>query len=286
MAGKADGSIIIDTGINADGLKAGEKEIVKALKQIANTLNDISGLMKGFSQNAAKSLIDVGRQAENASNSIASIQDEMDDFDSHDFEIFRGDVEDAADSLENLSDAMKETKTISASSMGYDQDAIRFIDEFAENMGKASEQSNEFLAEIENAQSTLKGLEESGKWFGDEEFDEAYVNLKRLEAEMKEYKKELENPSPSKDVFGLDTLEGKLQNAEKTLRQLTNSGKGIENEKVQEQLHLIAELKEQYKNLYADASKTDSTRQKEADALAAKEAKIAEAIYKDDAIDV
>lgn len=107
------------------------------------------------------------------------------------------------------------------------QDIQKEIDRLAAG---ASSELNRMRRELEEAENALKGLEAKGKWFGDEDFDRAYQKLALIKQEIKEYKAELTEPvkaSKADNPFGLDTLAGKIREAELRLKHLTEQGKGL-----------------------------------------------------------
>lgn len=199
---EADGTIVIDTKIDADGAKTGIKEVESAIKKVASTAKDIR------------------------------------------------------DSVSN-----------------YSQEAIRFIEEYAENSGKASKSNNEFKKSIEEVKNELSELEGKGLYFGDEEYDNAFIKLQRLIQAVKDYKKELLSPAPDVNPFDTNTIEGQLKQAELDLQKLYDSGKGLGTPEYDNQLKKVAELTEAYKRYKAEVSKTDAQTQAEADKQASAKAK-------------
>ena len=199
---QADGSIIIDTQLNADGMKAGSKEIEAALKRSADAL-----------------------------------------------------------------------KKIRDSAANYNQEAIKFVEEYAENFRKTSKSNNEFKNSIEETKKELSELEEKGLYFGDEEYDNAFLKLQNLIQAVKDYKKELLSPIPNANPFDMNTIEGQLKHAKLNLQKLYDSGKGLGTPEYDGQLKKVSELTEAYKRYKAEVSKTDAQIQAEADKQSAAKAK-------------
>ena len=104
------------------------------------------------------------------------------------------------------------------------QEIQKKIDSFAAG---ASPELNRMHKELEEAENALKALEGKGRWFGDDDFDKAYQKLALVKQEIKEYKAELTSPAKPVNPFGLDTLAGKIREAELLLKHLSEKGKGL-----------------------------------------------------------
>lgn len=209
---QADGTILIDTEIDADGMKAGSKEIELAIENITKT-----------------------------------------------------------------------AKKMSDSISGYNQEAIKFIEEYVNKLEGASNSNNEFKKTIEKAKKELSSLEGKGLYFGDEEYDNAFLKLQKVTQALKDYKKELVSPTPNANPFGLDTLSGKIVDAEIELKKLIEAGKGLGDEQYDKVYRKLALLKDEAKQYAKEISKTPAQVQKEAEALAKKEAQQKAAKAKEEA---
>lgn len=104
------------------------------------------------------------------------------------------------------------------------QEIQKKIDSFAAG---ASPELNRMRKELEEAENALKALESKGRWFGDADFDKAYQKLALIKQEIKEYKAELTTPAKPANPFGLDTLAGKIREAELLMKHLVEKGKGL-----------------------------------------------------------
>lgn len=209
---QADGTILIDTEIDADGMKAGSKEIESAIENITKT-----------------------------------------------------------------------AKKMSDSISGYNQEAINFIEKYVNKLEGASNSNNEFKKTIEKAKKELSSLEGKGLYFGDEEYDNAFLKLQKVTQALKDYKKELVSPTPNANPFGLDTLSGKIVDAEIELKKLIEAGKGLGDEQYDKVYRNLALLKDEAKQYAKELSKTPAQVQKEAEALAKKEAQQKAAKAKEEA---
>lgn len=171
-----DGSVLLNTEINTDGIKAGIKDINSAFKRISEKGTDFS----------------------------SSINE-------------------------------------------YNKQVLQFVENYAENLGKASASNNEFKNSIENAKNALSELEGKGLYFGDDEYDNAYLNLQRILQAVKDYKKELISPTEDANPFGLDTLSGKIIEAEQELSRLAKAGKGLGDAEFDEAYRKLAALNREAK---------------------------------------
>lgn len=154
------------------------------------------------------------------------------------------------------------------------------IREFMESFGKGGH-TNELRQELEAARDALKDLEAQGFYFGDEEYDSAYLKLKRLEAAAKDYQKELTNPTPDANPFGIDTLEGKVVDLELQLQKAREAGKSLGDADYDALIQKLAIAKENARDYAKELAKTpkmiEEENQKRAAAQAREEAAAARA---------
>lgn len=129
------------------------------------------------------------------------------------------------------------TKEINASfkrtaeSLQYDTKAIqKFVDEYADGLSKTAESSNEFLRTIQKLENQLKELESQGIYFGDEEYDNAYLKLEQIKQALKDYKHELVSPTPDAMIFDSSSMEGQIERLASKLASLREQGKGFGDE--------------------------------------------------------
>ena len=90
----------------------------------------------------------------------------------------------------------------------------------------------------------IKELEGNGLYFGDEEFDKAYLDLQKVKQALKDYKKELVSPTPNANPFGLNTMQGQIVDLQNRLKKLTDSGKGLGDAQYDEVYVKLAKAKE------------------------------------------
>lgn len=123
------------------------------------------------------------------------------------------------------------------------KDVLEFMDNYEKGLTGSAGKTNEFKQELNSLEKQLKDMEGRGLYFGDEEYDDAYLKLQKAEQVLKDYKKELTSPTPNANPFGLDTISGKVLNLEMQLRKLIEAGKGLGDEKYDKLYHDLAVAK-------------------------------------------
>lgn len=114
----------------------------------------------------------------------------------------------------------------SADAIGsYDKSVQDYVDNYVSNMEAATKSNNEFRREIETLKKNLKDLEGKGLYFGDEEYDNTYLKLQKVQQALKDYKKELISPTPNALPLDISTLEGQIDKLALDLQRLKDRGK-------------------------------------------------------------
>lgn len=118
---------------------------------------------------------------------------------------------------------------------------------------------NTMSGQIVDLQSKLQKLIDTGKNFGDEEFDKAYLDLQKVKQALKDYKKELTSPTPNANPFGLNTMQGQIADLQNRLKKLTDSGKGLGDAQYDEVYAKLARAKEAAKEYASELTKIQNT---------------------------
>lgn len=121
---------------------------------------------------------------------------------------------------------------------------------------------NTMQGQIFDLQGKLKKLMATGKNFGDEEFDKAYLDLEKMKQALKDYKKELTSPTPNANPFGLNTMQGQIVDLQNRLKKLTDSGKGLGDTQYDEVYVKLAKAKEAAKEYASELTKIQNTEPK------------------------
>lgn len=244
----ADGSIVIDTKINTDGIEEGANDLKTSLNKIISILESMSKTVEGIFSQFSSGATAATKDTQNLRKEIEETAKAQEEWKPQDMSTLKIDRGETANS--DYDGPLHEPVQISS-------DTSRTAKEIAAEMEESAKNTNEFKRELEAAKAILKELEGQGQWFGDADYDKAYQNLKKIEQAASDYKKELTSPTPAANPFGLDTLAGKLREAELELEHLKNAGKGLGDadydKAYQKLVGLTAEAKEYKKNLAVNA---------------------------------
>lgn len=190
----ADGSVVIDTKIDTSGVEKGIGDIEKTLANIAENVKSISenfekminGLASGsgtannFVSNLNKNL---EKTADSGKKAAKEVKKAFDPKDISRLKIHRWtDNLPPVDEDEEMTDderkALREKGELSRKAAKESADAIN----------EEKEKVNELYESIKKTKEELKSLEKSGKWWGDDEYDEAAIKLQDLTDKVKQYK--------------------------------------------------------------------------------------------------
>jgi hypothetical protein len=190
----ADGSIVIDTKIDTSGVEKGIGDIEKTLANIAENVKSISenfGKMingiasgSGTANNSVSNLNkNLEKTAESGRKAAKEVKKAFDPKDISRLKIHRWNDEsnlvgDTSEMPDEERQALRERT----------KDAIKAAQEEAEAFNAEKEKVNELYESIKKTKEELKSLEKSGKWWGDDEYDEAAIKLQDLTDKVKQYK--------------------------------------------------------------------------------------------------
>lgn len=239
-AGGSDGSLRFDTAINIDGFEDGISTLSKAMDRLTkavdrlstNILNRFNGAGQAMAETAqeaehtaqavetveksADAVDTVGGAADEAADRVRKLQEQMDAITVH----FMDDVKADPNAGKEHSEPVRNPKLY-----GYDKDAMATIEKYEQGIQNAEKQTNEFKAELEALSARIKEMESQGLYFGDEEYDDAYLKLSKVKQALTDYKKELTSPTPDAVIFPADTLQGKIDRLKSQLEGLSSQGK-------------------------------------------------------------
>lgn len=268
-----DGSIRINTNIDISGIAKGYKEMSESMKDVAQGLNDIVSGANKSTDAITKSAKKETESVEELDKSLSDVSEGIDSINGKkiDIKVERYDNVPIPKNIEE-----PETVRIPAESFKYDQEAIKFVEEYAAKSEEAiKKKKTTLLSLIAEAKNGLKELSEQGFGPGDQEYDYAAQKLTEYNRELQAYTKGIAE-SVQKEIYGLDSIEGKIADVNQKIAELSQMGFGIESSEMQEQVKLRAELLETEKKIYAEVSKTDAQRQAEAEKQEAAQRKIEE----------
>lgn len=271
-----DGSIRINTNIDTSGISKGYKEIAESMGSVAKGLDNIVSGANKSAESVTKSAKKEAESFEELNESISDVSNDIDSLNNKkiDIKIERHDTAPVSEGIEE-----PRTLPISANNLEhykYNKDAIKFVEEYAAKSEESVEKNKTtLLSLIAEAKNGLKELSAQGFGPGDQEYDDAAQRLTEYNREMQAYTKGI-TESVQKEIYGLDSIEGKIADVNQKIAELSQMGLGIESPEMQEQVKLRAELLETEKKIYAEASKTDAKRQADAEKQEAAQRKIAE----------
>lgn len=221
----ADGSVIIDTKIDASGVEKGADDIVKSLENIigymqniSSSINKIVSSLTGGSNtasNAVSNLTDNLEATAEAGKRAVKAVSKFDPSDVSGLTIHRWN--DNSNLIGDTSEISEEQRRELAENAKATRESAQ---EAADAFNGEKEKVNELYDSIKKLKAELKSLEKSGKWWGDDEYDEAAIKLNELNKQAQEYKKvtlspEVDSTADSVSRLGkkVDSLSEKLMNA-------------------------------------------------------------------------
>lgn len=319
---QADGYIIIDTEINADGMKAGSKEVEAAVRRMANSVNDMGNKAQTALNKQADAFAKLNNEYAAQERKVSELKKKVAEYGeqkipTEEYKSFQKQLDTANNKLESLLATKKRLEASGGKTYGtpyrkllYDidkakqeilaaKDAMEMIEadgnaftlgsktqEAAADMERlvaeetklanmnnrlqtsydslketfseySGELSNSYRKAIRDVEKEMGELEKQGLFFGDEDYDAAYIEWQRLIDKVKAYKQELATLSKV-NPFDTNTIEGKLREAENELAIMKSSGRGLGDKEYDAQIKKVATLKEEYKNYLNEVSRTPS----------------------------
>lgn len=301
-----DGSIRIGTGIDTKGFDEDGKKLEAKSQKLAESISGQSEAeIKIDTSDAKKEIKEVFDDIEKEEKRIEEPvkisvervteqrgqENEISTPEELEYEIlridkFEKDTEYIESRLEDLINKKKSLEQVGAQSTPLYQSTLNEIQELEEKLksfGVEQEKSEEstkrvrttLLTYLAEAKRELKELSEQGFGPDDAEYDSQVKKIAELNHELSLYTKSIAE-SAQKEIYGLDTIEGKIADVNQKIAELSKNGFGIESPEMQEQLKLRAELLETEKNIYKEASKTDAQRKAETEKQEAAQRRIEE----------
>lgn len=225
----ADGSVIIDTKIDASGVEKGADDIVKSLESIlgymqniSSSINKIVSSLTGGSNtasNAVSNLTDNLEATAEAGKRAVKAVSKFDPSDVSGLTIHRwNDKSNLIGDTSEISEEQRRELTENAKA------ARESAQEAADAFNGEKEKVNELYDSIRKLKAELKSLEKSGKWWGDDEYDEAAIKLNELNKQAQEYKKTTLSPEIDKTADSVNRLGQKVDSLSKKLMNAGISG--------------------------------------------------------------
>ena len=283
-AGGSDGSLIFKTEINVDGFEEGLSTLSKAMDRLtqaveslsSNILSKFNGAGQAVTETAqkaeetAEAVSDIGEAADQSAAEVKSLQEQMDAI-TITFTEDPGKNEPEPEPPRTVP-----IRPEDEAGYGYDQEAIRFVEEYGQAAANAEKEVNEFKAEIGALSAKMKELESQGMYFGDDEYDEAYIKLAKVKQALADYKKEMLNPTPDVEIpvkFDENSFEGQKQKLKNKLSEFEKQGitfKNPEYDSTYAALQRVTQAEQEYKKSLLDTDQAQKKTAKSADGMSGK----------------
>lgn len=225
----ADGSVIIDTKIDASGVEKGADDIVKSLENIigymqniSSSINKIVSSLTGGSNTASNAVSNLTNNLEATAEAGKRAVKAVSKFDPSDVSgltIHRWN--DNSNLIGDTSEISEEQRRELAENAKATRESAQ---EAADAFNGEKEKVNELYDSIKKLKAELKSLEKSGKWWGDDEYDEAAIKLNELNKQAQEYKKVTLSPEVDSTADSVSRLGQKVDNLSKKLMNAGISG--------------------------------------------------------------
>lgn len=225
----SDGQVLINSSIDSSGMEAGAKELIAAMKELTIVMKEFVASFTGSFERASSATAEVARNVDEVTVSMASARNEAESMQAAMDRIPVTGIESIGDQVDAVAANTRELESITESTgnammQTYDSEEIlRWIDTFE----GTSSATNEFKQEITSLENNLKELESRGLYFGDEEYDAAYLKLERIKQALADYKRELTSPTPDALQIDTSTIEGQVQKLKAELQALREASKGF-----------------------------------------------------------
>lgn len=178
-----DGSIRIGTKIDTQGFDEDGKKLEAKAKKLAN---DISG----------SSDVEIKIDSSGAKKEIEEVFEDIEKEEKRIEELAKKAVEKAQSQQSKIA-ASEDPRYKTISSQGYNQEAIKFIEDYEKETLKADEHLNQLRVDVEEYAKSLKELKSQGQFFGDEDYDMVYLAWKNATDAVKAYQAELNKKTES-----------------------------------------------------------------------------------------
>lgn len=261
-SGKADGTIIIDAAIQTDGVHAGTKEIEKATRRAAKSVDDMGKSMSGYSREAMAFIENYAKSLDKASKPI----NEM-----------RAELEKAKAALKEL-----EKQGLWFGDEEFDQAAKQLVriqqdvKDYKKELSTPAKVENPFgldtiEGQLREAENELRRLYEAGKGLGSEEYDKQARAVAELREQYKATQAEITKTTAQreKEAAAAQAAAEKQAAAAQAAaeKKAAAEQKAAERQAAAEQRAAQTEAQKQAR-LDAQNAKLDLLRQKEAQAAA------------------
>ena len=158
---QADGSIIIDTEINSDGMSAGSREIESSLRKMANELNGVSAKTKASIEKQIDSFSKLGREYARQSEKVEELKRKVAEYGNQkipteEYKTLQEKIETTTEKMNELIKAQEWFKSNGGDvNSNIFRDQQRYVDELEDSIKNTKEK----LADLEKSGKAFKSIE-------------------------------------------------------------------------------------------------------------------------------
>lgn len=226
-----DGSLHFSTKVDTSGFENGTSSLEQAMEKLTRSIRQLTdSIVKSFegtaqavektgagAEKAAEQVDEIAEAAKRAEKEAEALQKQMDSIEVAFYDASPGPEIDYPEQIIEVNPA----------NIGYNKEAMDFIEGYGGKAKQAEKYTNEFKMEIESLSKKLKELESQGMYFGDDEYDSAYMKLAKVKQALSDYKKEMLSPTPDAEIpvkFDMDSFEGQKQLLKQQIAELEKQG--------------------------------------------------------------
>lgn len=203
-----DGSIIIDSSIDTDGVDTGVDDLKDILKTLISACGKLQKSMLTLSDTMTNGFKDAGATVQDATEDVKKLGEEVKKTEKQAKEL--EDIK--INRMEDVEAVPDEPRTVELTgNKGYSVDPQKFME--------AEKAADNLKIKAEELKASLAKLEESGKYFDNsDEYQEIYLELQNVNGQIREYRKNLDEVAYGSK---LDSLENELESLRNKTRNLT-----------------------------------------------------------------
>ena len=158
---QADGSIIIDTEINSDGMSAGSREIESSLRKMANELNGVSAKTKASIEKQIDSFSKLGREYARQSEKVEELKRKVAEYGNQKIptEEYKTLQEKIETTTEKMNELIKAQEWFKSNGGDVNSNIFRDQQQYVDELENSIKNTKEKLADLEKSGKAFKSIE-------------------------------------------------------------------------------------------------------------------------------
>ena len=158
---QADGSIIIDTEINSDGMSAGSREIESSLRKMANELNGVSAKTKASIEKQIDSFSKLSREYARQSEKVEELKRKVAEYGNQKIptEEYKTLQEKIETTTEKMNELIKAQEWFKSNGGDVNSNIFRDQQRYVDELENSIKNTKEKLADLEKSGKAFKGIE-------------------------------------------------------------------------------------------------------------------------------